>query len=297
MQRAAILDLGTNTFHLLIVEREGDRVRELVRKRIYVKLALDGISHLSFDAMQRGLDALKALMKIVQDHRADVIRLVGTAALRTATNAEEYLDEIKSTIGINVEIINGEEEARLIFKGVSLIWNQPEKPTLIMDIGGGSVEFIIADKHHYLWSASYPLGVAILFKRFHRDDPIAAVERRQIFEFIDSQIGELKETLLKYPTTTLIGASGTFDVVGDLAGGFGNRPYFEVEVPLVRQVIQEITSMTYRERSIDQRIPASRVDMIVVALLLLEKILSLSAFTKVGISSYALKEGLASETI
>lgn len=297
MRRVAVIDLGTNTFHLLIVEQSDGHFRELERRRIYVKLALDGIEELSVAAMSRGIEALKSLMQTVSEYQIDTVKAIGTAALRTAKNAATYLSEIENEIGIKVEIIDGQEEARLIHLGVSLIWNKPTSPVLLMDIGGGSVEFIVADQHRYIWSASYPLGVAVLYRRFHREDPISAESVACLRQFVDEMVGDLAMLLTKYSIKTLVGASGTFDVIGDLAGAGSQEHYFEVDVADVNAIIQEISTMSYEARSKDHRIPASRVDMIVVALLLLQRILSLSAFEKVGISAYALKEGIAAEII
>jgi exopolyphosphatase/guanosine-5'-triphosphate,3'-diphosphate pyrophosphatase len=297
MRRVAVIDLGTNTFHLLIVEQGDGHFKELERTRIYVKLALDGIEELSGAAMNRGMEALRSLMDIVGRYQIDMIRAIGTAALRTAKNAASYLARIEDEIGIKVEIIDGKEEARLIHLGVSLIWNKPDSPVLLMDIGGGSVEFIIADQHQFLWSASYPLGVAVLYRKFHTEDPISKDSAARLEHFVDEMVSELAIFLNKYQVKTLVGASGTFDVIGDLAGEGSQDRYFEVDVADVHSIIQEISLMSFEARSNDQRIPASRVDMIVVALLLLQKILSLSPFEKIGISAYALKEGVAAEII
>lgn len=293
----AVIDLGTNTFHLLIVEQGDGHFKELERRRIYVKLALDGIDELSAAAMSRGIAALKSLMQIIAEYQIDMVKAIGTAALRTAKNAASYLAEIENEIGIKVEIIDGKEEARLIHLGVSLIWNKPTSPVLLMDIGGGSVEFIVADEKQSIWSASYPLGVAVLYRRFHSEDPISEDSVMRLGHFIDEMVSDLAILLSKYSIKTLIGASGTFDVIGDLAGAGSQERYFEVDVAAVNSIIKEISAMSYEARSKDHRIPASRVDMIVVALLLLEKILSLSAFEKIGISAYALKEGIAAEII
>ncbi|MBK8502794.1 MAG: exopolyphosphatase [Saprospiraceae bacterium] len=298
MRRAAILDLGTNTFHLLIIETRGSKdFVELLRKRIYVKLALDGIDHLSDAAMERGIRALQEFVLIINEYDIDEIKVVGTAALRTATNASYYIGQIKEKTGLIVQLIDGQKEAQLIYSGVSLIWNAPATPVLIMDIGGGSVEFIIADRHSFYWSDSYPVGVAVLYREFHTNEPISAQEIHTLDDFLTKQLCQLRKAIELYQPTLLIGASGTFDVVGTMIDGFADVTYREVANTTVVRLIEEIIMMDEKQRGKDERIPGSRVDMIVVALLLLKKVLSMGEFKQVGISAYALKEGVATTMI
>ncbi len=294
MRRIAILDLGTNTFHLLIVEERTDgRFEEILKKRIYVKLALDGIDRLSEAAMERGIQALGEFNRLIRELQTHEITAIGTAALRTATNAPDYLRMIKTTTNVEVQLIDGQEEARLIYLGVSQVWFDPVDPVLIMDIGGGSVEFIIADKDQIHWSVSYPVGVAVLYRNFHRSEPISQADQEALDEFLDDQLRDLKEMLARYRPSVIVGASGTFDVLGTMIGRDPDDRYHEVDDQIVHQMIQEIVLLNEEERARDSRIPASRVDMIVVALLLLRKVLALGSFRRIGISTYALKEGIA----
>jgi exopolyphosphatase / guanosine-5'-triphosphate,3'-diphosphate pyrophosphatase len=294
MRRIAILDLGTNTFHLLIVEERTDgRFEEILKKRIYVKLALDGIDLLSEAAMERGIQALSEFNRLIREHQTHEITAIGTAALRTATNAPDYLRTIKTITNVEVQLIDGQEEARLIYLGVSQVWFDPEDPVLIMDIGGGSVEFIIADKDRMHWSVSYPVGVAVLYRNFHRSEPISNADQTALDQFLDDQLSGLKEMLARYRPSVIVGASGTFDVLGTMIGRDPDDRYHEVDDQIVYQMIQEIVLLNEEERALDSRIPVSRIDMIVVALLLLRKVLSMGSFRRIGISAYALKEGIA----
>lgn len=295
MKRAAILDLGTNTFHLLIIEEKmKNGFEELLKKRVYVKLALDGINSLSPAAMERGINAIIEFKGLIEEYNVKTVRAIGTAALRTAVNSPEYLERIKTITGIEVQLIDGEKEAELIYKGVAQVWGPPDEPTLIMDIGGGSVEFIIADKNQFHWSRSYPVGVAVLYRNFHHSEPISVEDQIALDLFLDKHLDELKAVIRKYQPSLLIGASGTFDVVGAIVGREDlSVRYHEVENQTVFQLINDIVIMNEMQRAQDPRIPASRIDMIVVALLLLKKVLAMGPFKKTGISTYALKEGVA----
>ncbi len=295
MQTVAVLDLGTNTFHLLITRVGKAGITSLYRERIFVKLAADGIDTLSTQAMTRGLDALMRFMDKVNEFDIDLVKAVGTAALRTASNGPAYLQQIKKKTGLDVEIIDGQREAMLIYRGVREVWKPSSQPALIMDIGGGSVEYIIADTTRVLWADSFPVGVSVLHRKFHQQDPISGEEIKRLHSFLGDQLAPLHAQIRQYHPTLLIGASGTFDVVADILE-FGGTLYNETVIDTkILPVIDMITQSTIDERRTHGKIPETRVDMIVVAVLLLRFTLQLGRFDKLGISAYALKEGLVSE--
>ncbi|MCB0668671.1 MAG: hypothetical protein KDC80_22755 [Saprospiraceae bacterium] len=297
MGRAAVLDLGSNTFHILIIEKSEDGYVELVRKREYVKLAIDGIENLSEAAMKRGLDALIQFKNLIDKYKVETVQVIGTAALRTAKNGPEYLKRIFAATGFEVELIDGIEEARYIYLGVSQVWQDPDLPVLIMDIGGGSVEYIIADNEHFYWSSSFPVGVAVLYREFHHTEPISGSEKKQLACFLKSHLSELVEAINLYQPKLLIGASGTFDVIGSIVGGHSPIKYREIDRNTVIPMINAIVAMNEQERNADPQIPDSRVDLIVVALLLLRYTLEMGDFEKIGISTYALKEGVVATLV
>jgi len=297
-RKIAVIDLGTNTFHLLIacLQDSGD-FEVVVRKRIFVKLADEGIDQLGEASMQRGLGALELFREILQEHgiASNEVSAVGTAALRTASNGPAYLCEISSKTGIHIDIIDGLREAHLIYLGVRKIWSPARFPVIIMDIGGGSVEFIIADQTKILWANSYPIGVSVLFRRFHRADPISQAECRKLRKFLHHEIKDLITALERYEPIILIGASGTFDVLADLLHISPEQLYAEVTSEAVIPILDPLTKMSIAERNAHPQIPSSRVDMIVVAILLVQEIIHIGDFSHIGISRHALKEGLIAE--
>ena len=221
----------------------------------------------------------------------DSIKAVGTAALRTVANGADFIEQIHKATGIMVELIDGDREAQLIYEGVSKICDASDLPALIMDVGGGSVEFIIADKKGIQWARSYPIGVAVLFQDHHKSDPISADDQQSLRAFLRPYLEELMCALQQFRPTCLIGASGTFDV---LLTFLGKRveTYTVVDINQVRGHLTTIIKMDQLTRQKDQRIPSTRVDMIVVAALLIQHIIELHPFGKMSVSQYALKEGL-----
>ncbi len=297
MTRYAVIDLGTNTFHLLIVQQnEEGQLVEVHRERIYVHLAEKGISKIGNAPFQRGLKAIQKFHKTLLSHPVKVVKAFGTAALRTASNTPQFIKEVKASTGIEIDIIPGQEEARLIYLGVQQVVKFDQTNDLIMDIGGGSVEFIIANKDGVQWAESFPIGVAVLYNQFHKSDPISKSEIENLEAYLKSTLASLSSALKEHPTNRLIGASGTFDVLEDnlaKARKHPNMVAFSVEkyFPLHTEII----GMTLEERLKKDKLPNSRADLIVVALLLINSILQLTNTKEIVVSSYAMKEGMLQE--
>ncbi len=173
--RVAIIDLGTNTFGLLIVDVQGNQYKTIHHCREVVKLGQENITDniLSPDAFKRGVIALCNLSKIIQEYKAETIKAFATSAIREAKNATEFILAVKKEADIDIEIISGDKEAELIYYGNKMAINLGEKPCLIMDIGGGSNEFIIANNATVFWKQSFKLGVARLLSMFHPENPIS----------------------------------------------------------------------------------------------------------------------------
>src|SRR5688572_19632471 len=146
--KIAILDLGTNTFHLLIAGVKPDKSwKKLLMERVTVKLGQGGIDKkvISRTAYARGMHALEGFRSSLDNHPVDKIAAFGTAALRSAVNGKVFLEEARDRFGFEINLISGDEEAELIYYGVRQAVQVAGQKSLIMDIGGGSVEFIIAD--------------------------------------------------------------------------------------------------------------------------------------------------------
>ena len=298
----AVIDLGTNTFHLLIAhaDKQSGKLVELARERIFVKLAEEGITEISPAAFKRGMAAMHAFRRILDllDIPNERVRAFGTAALRTAANGTDFIKEVRKSTGIKIQLISGNREALAIHKGVSLLIPPKQDPHLIMDIGGGSVEFIIADKTGVKWYQSFPVGVAILHHDFYVADPISSCQLNQLNDFLQTELQPLAEALKQYPVSRLVGASGTFDVLGDLLATQED----EEQHPVVLKVqfarfYQRILPTTIAERRAMKGVPENRADMILVALVLINTVLSYAPIEEIMSSSYALKEGMLYEML
>ncbi len=295
--RCAVIDMGTNTFHLLIVERDDRGAwQPLVRHRIFVKLAEEGLRRIGDLAFKRGLKAMK-LFKTQLD-AADVhpknIKAFGTAALRTASNAKDFLEKVQHTTGIRAETITGEIEADLIFRGVRRAVPFPDNNVLIIDIGGGSVEFIIANRQKMLWSGSFEIGVSVLFQNFHKTDPISSDEILGVEDFLDIALKNMWLALKKFPVKTMIGAAGAFDVIDNFLLDPITKPpfYGYTHVRNFEKIAEKLTASTLAERKKMPQLSQERMEMIVVALVLIQFVIKRTGIFEIYTSEYSMKEGM-----
>jgi len=290
----AVIDLGTNTFHLLIATCNSDEIlTEVYRERVFVKLASNGIETIGAKPYQTAVYTMLSYKDTLDQYGITTIRAIGTAALRTATNGPDFVKEVFDKTNIKIELISGEEEARLIHKGVTHAVPFNEENMLIMDIGGGSVEFIIANQDGIKWAQSFPIGVAVLFQKFHHTDPITATEIQTMYSALTNLLSPLFQQLTNYPITALIGASGTFDIVEDFLAEDEKFPlYARIPIHKFHPFSQQLVQMTLAQRLEMEKLPDSRADLIVVALLLIEFIIEKSNINTIYTSAYAMKEGV-----
>lgn len=297
-QQIAVIDLGTNTFHLLIVLVEDGQFSTLYRERRFIKLAEQGIETIGQAAYQRALEAMSAYAKILEEHQVEECQAFGTAALRTASNGAEFITEVLQKTGIQIQLIDGQREASLIHKGVALAVPLAKHPLLIMDIGGGSVEFILANRDQVFWAQSFPIGVAVLQRNFHQNDPISAKEKMAMLQFLDQTLSPLKSALERFPCHELAGASGTFDVLENMLSKDRCGPHCaEIAAQKIQLISKQIIDNALAERLLIPGLPEERADLIVVALLLIEYICRLADIDTIYVSAFAMKEGMIAELI
>lgn len=297
--KIAIIDLGTNTFHLLVAEIKDKDFRILLAERTSVKIGAGGINQglITEAGVGRAITALKQFKKKLDDMKVGEILAFGTSALRNANNGREVTAEIIATTGIKTRIISGEEEARYIYQGVNLALHLGKDKSLIMDVGGGSVEFIIGNGDEIFWMQSFEIGAQRLLERFQKHDPILAGEIEELHLYFQKQLAPLLEAVRVHQPKILAGSSGTFDTLSAI---YCIQQGIEVkdapETPLTQEAFEKIyQDLTAKNRQERMQIPGMiemRVDMIVVACCLIRFILSQCSFDRIRVSSYSLKEGV-----
>ena len=295
--RVAILDLGTNTFSLLVVDINGHTYKEVHHAREVVKLGQESITNniISPEAFKRGVHALCNLAKIINQFEVKNIKALATSAIREAENSADFILEIKRQTNIDIEIISGSKEAELIYYGNRMAFTMAEEPCLIMDIGGGSNEFIIASNSAILWKQSFKLGVARLLSMFKPENPITQKTLQNIQQHLQTELQPLLTEIKKYQINTLLGSSGAFESVVDMIGKekiSSNKSAYHIDLHDYYNISKKTIQSTTQEREQMQGLIPMRRDMIVLSYILIDFILQSSNITKLGVSTYSLKEGV-----
>lgn len=305
--RLAIIDLGTNTFNLLIAEVNTDHSYKIIyNDKIAVKLGEGGINanFIAPAPFQRGVDAMKKHSETIKDYQPEKVFAFATSAVRSAKNGNDFVAQIKEQTGIEVTVISGEKEAELIYKGVSQALDIGTEKVLIMDIGGGSNEFIICNNQQVFWKQSFDIGVSRMYEFFRHSEPITAEEIQKVNDYLHEKLQPLFTAVNQYPVSTLIGSSGSFDTFAEMIfcryhreESLKNKTSYEFEPEDFYKIHQLVIHSTIEERYKMEGLIEMRVDMIVLASLMVNFILKQFQLTRMKLSTYALKEGILSEII
>ncbi|WP_304064995.1 exopolyphosphatase [Pedobacter glucosidilyticus] len=296
---SAAIDIGTNTFHLLIGEIEAGKIKVIYTKTIAVKLGEGGINKREImpAAYQRGLKALAYFAEVLKKYNVTAIKATATAAVRDASNGLRFIQDVYEQSKIHIEIINGHEEALLIYGGTKAAGALANENCLVMDIGGGSVEFILCNEEQVFWKNSYRIGAARLLADFYHHDPLREQDIHNIHHLFLNTLKDLKQACQAYQPTKLIGTAGAFDSYREIfvARGF-IKPVDEVwitlETPKLTDLINEIITSNHHQRSEIEGLIPLRVDMILMASIIVKYIIQELHLEKIIACQYALKEGL-----
>lgn len=298
--RKAVIDLGTNTFHLFIVEINDGQMKTLYKEKIAVKIGQNGISKgkIASDAVKRAVHALQIFKTVIDQFEVSDIKGVATSAIRNAKNGKDVIERIAEETGIAINIISGDLEAELIFEGVKAAVDLSSTNQLVMDIGGGSVEFIIGNKEELLWKRSFEIGAQRLLDKFHASDPMPADSVDQMFDWLAVELEDLKQALVTFKPVGLIGCSGTFDTLSEI---FLKRikkerklesTTFNLPIKDYHDIHRDLLIKDKSERLEIPGMVSMRVDMIVVASCLISFVLEHLDIKNLTACTYALKEGL-----
>ncbi|MGI4734696.1 MAG: hypothetical protein ACRYG7_05900 [Janthinobacterium lividum] len=307
-RRLALIDMGTNTFHLLIVEdRPGQPPHPLVRTKVGVRLGEGGISHGEIAAAPyaRALQTLRGFKEEIELHAVTEVRATATSAMRVSRNGPELVRDILDQTGIQVEVIGGEREAELIAKGIRRAVALGPDKHLLMDIGGGSVEFIIANEATIFWKHSFEIGAQRLLDQFFPEPsgifptPMLQAE----LEYLADKLAPLTAAVAEHsPLAGLVGSSGSFDTLGDLTVGQVRReadlpPSTSLPVADFEQHFAQLLTLDHAGRAALPGMFPMRADMLVVASVIIKYVLNTYKLTNIRTSACALKEGLLAELL
>ncbi|ALO14333.1 Ppx/GppA phosphatase family protein [Salinivirga cyanobacteriivorans] len=307
-KRIAIFDLGSNAFKLLIAEQadtpEGFKI--IHKEQSGVKLASKGITKkiITEDARLRALEAIASFKVTAENYKCRTIKCTGTSAFRDAQNGQLLVNEIKERFHLDVEIISGQREAELIHKGLRKGYKLEKSPVLIMDIGGGSLEIIIANKNELIFQKSYDLGMRRVMEKLKLPDPLNQQEKDRIIQFFDEEFKELDKTVKKYKPEVLIGTSGSFETISKLVEVQKGRPLKKIDTAAyklsrarIKELHDDLVFMPESKRREVKGMDMIRVDLMSIAMVFVHHIIKKFNFEKVFFSAFALKEGLLTEAL
>ncbi|HET6559728.1 MAG TPA: phosphatase [Prolixibacteraceae bacterium] len=302
-KRIAVIDLGTNTCNLLIAAYSCSGYHIVYQGKEGVKLGKGGIGKrmITEEGLQRAIKAIYRHQKVIARQDVSEVLIIATSAVRDAGNKDWFQKQIKEHTGLELQIISGDKEAELIFKGVKLAIGMIEDHTLILDIGGGSNEFILTEGGTAVWQESFPLGMARVVEQMPPSDPILESEIRQINHWFESQLCNLWERVRGLRISTLIGCAGAFDTIADLIdqtdAGAKARVRQEITLSDFNRIYQLLIASTTAERMQMKGMEPIRVEMIVPAMLFIHLIVEKLNLQRIYQTDFSLMEGVLYERI
>ncbi len=296
----AVIDLGTNTFRLLIATPHRHTFfRTLYEDKIYVKLAKTGIDYIGNEAYNRAIKAMEKYSQIIKLYGATEVYAFATEGMRKANNSEQLITEVYERFGINIRRISGDMEATFIYHGVLLATHLTAQTHLIMDIGGGSTEFILANEEQMLWKQSFPLGGTVLKQIFHTKEPIPAQAITQLNDYVNQTLLPLWEAVERFgKPDVLIGTSGTFSSINKMCAAeldlkiSKRQQFFPISLPTTFSLGSKLIPATEAQRLKIKGLEPERAQLIVVAYLMVELVLKKLQIQELYYSGFAIKEGV-----
>lgn len=295
-EKLAVIDLGTNTFNLLIAAKTASNFDILHSEKVGVALGMGGINdrYISGDAFERGIKALIYFKEQCDQLEVSRITAIGTSALRDAQNRAEFLAKSKAETGIDIEIISGEREAGLIYKGVKWSFDFHE-PVLIMDIGGGSTEFILADAKGPIKKQSFDIGVSRIYQEFDFSDPYSCKDVERIKAWLDEKTEGFFNGM---SCGVLIGASGSFETFYEMIHHHEfteSRQALEFPVDDLKRILHWVIRSTDQERDEHPYIIPIRRKMAPIAAIKTAWVMDQLDIRQTFVTPFALKEGILYE--
>ncbi len=300
--RRAVVDIGTNSVKVLVADVADGRLTPVSEMSRQTRLGAGfyGTQRLQRAAIDLTAEAVAEFRKTAIKLGASSVRVIATSAARDARNAEELLAAVEETAGLETEILSGDQEAEWVFRGVTSNPTLAKSSVLILDVGGGSTEFIVGDRGVPQFRSSYSLGTVRLLERLHLSDPpgLAALAdcRAWLKDFLCSQVVEFIEPALHScrEPLRLVGTGGTATILARIETdmpGFDRDVIESVQIPLARvqSHLQEQWQMTLAQRQKITGVPPNRGDVILTGTAIYESIMTQFGLSTLGVSTRGLR--------
>lgn len=306
-KRIAAIDIGTNSFHLIIAEANVStgRFKTLTREKEIVRLGSGSsdMKYLSENAMARGIETLKRFKRMADAARAP-IRAAATSAVREALNQDEFRRRVKEETDIKIEIVSGMEEARLIYLGVLQALPVFGKQILLIDIGGGSTEFLIGKQRKISYDNSLKIGAVRLTHRYFTSKNLERKSVKQCRQYISGLMNPVSRAVRELDLETVVGTSGTILNIANMiqCEREEDPPIRLNNFSFSRDELDSIAEKVIRAKDAKQRskidgLDPNRTDIIVAGVLILQQVFKEFKIKEMTVSEFALREGLILDTI
>ena len=299
--RIAALDVGSNSFHLIVVQVTAtghfevlDRAKEMVR--LGEGSLRSGI--IPPDVFKRGLEALASLRRLADRHQPDALVAIATSAVREAQNGGEFVRAARDEVGVDIQVVRGQEEARLIYLGARGSLDLDGKRTVLFDLGGGSMEVILADARELYFADSLKLGVIRVTEEWGASEPPTAREistlRERLRRMMEPVIARVRSMGFDFVSMSSGTASALAALIAREENGGGAR---KLTLKALGEVERKLAEMTPEERTKLPGVDARRADTILAGAIVLRTALELTGADEAVVSETALREGIVADYI
>jgi exopolyphosphatase/guanosine-5'-triphosphate,3'-diphosphate pyrophosphatase len=307
--RIAAADLGSNSFHLLVVQAHADGSFDtLVREKEFLRLGdvVARTGRITDEAATAAVDCMRRFRQVCDNLGVDELVAYGTAALREAEGSAALVDRIREEVGVAVRVIGGRDEARLVFSAVRASIVLDPSPAVCLDLGGGSLEVAVGDAGGLLWSDSVRLGVARLTAELVRDDPPSVDDIARVRARVEAELGPIAREIADLAPRMLVGTSGTLcDLARMAALRSGADPtalagsvnQLTVSREQLDVVIAKLLSLPSAKRAEMPGLEARRSDLVPAGAVLLSTAMDLFGIEQLTVGEWALREGMVLEAI
>jgi exopolyphosphatase/guanosine-5'-triphosphate,3'-diphosphate pyrophosphatase len=300
MTRVAAIDCGTNSIRLLIADVSESGLQDITRRMEIVRLGegVDRTGRISEAALRRTLDALRRYEEQIASSGVRGVRMAATSATRDAQNREDFVTGVREILGVDPEVITGQQEAALSFAGATREIRHLPAPHLVVDIGGGSTEFVLGDERGVLASCSVDIGCVRITERHLHDDPPTATQVSAAEADVAAAIEKAANSVPLDAAGTLIGVAGTVTTIAAIAAGL---PEYDperihlshVSAADVDAIAHRLLAMPRAERAALPVMHPGRVDVIGAGALILRAIVHKTLAAEVVASEHDILDGIA----
>lgn len=292
----AVIDLGSNSFHMLITRLVADGVQTVdkVKRKVRLASGLDTNNVLSEEAMSRGLECLSFFAERLQDIAPENIRIVATATLRIANNAEEFITRAEKVLGKKLRVLSGIEEAERIYLGVAHT-SECSAKRLVLDIGGASTEIIVGEHFNIHQAISLNMGCVTFNQQFFADGKISANQFEQAITHAKSQLLPYLSSYTEFGWQNVLGGSGTMQALAEILV-YRNKPAI-ITLPFMEEIKNTLISAKSIASIAIDGLPSERHPVIASGLAILIALFESFDINQLQLSSGALREGLLYEML